>query len=110
MLVSVGEFGWLSDHVLISGTGIKRGKKKVPHLLIRLLLSLGTHMCLVYWSLSGSNSRVVLGSLATGRCGGELAPLALSCPFPTIPALRAGTLAAHGSLDTGDLGQPAVSR
>lgn len=28
MLGSVGEFGWLSDHVLISGTGIKRGEKK----------------------------------------------------------------------------------
>lgn len=67
-------------------------------------------MCLVYWSLSGSNSRVVLGALTTGRCGGELAPLALSCPFPTIPAFRAGTLTAQAGLHIGDLVQPAVSR
>lgn len=87
VLVSVGEFGWLSDHVLISGP-IKRGKKKVPHLLIWLLLSLGMHMCLVYWSLSDSSIRVVPQALTTGRCGGELTLLPRSCPFLMILVFR----------------------
>jgi len=64
VLVSVAEFGWLSNHVLILGTRRKRGKKKFP---ICSFGSFRMHMCLLYWSLSDGNIRGVPGALTRGK-------------------------------------------